>query len=85
MSAQGTVRPLPPINYVPVITEYSWWTSKSGLRKFVIVRIHWSFKDLNAPYRTGVEFLELDKTEPVIKTWDAFVKLVEAGEMVKLI
>lgn len=75
----------PPINYRAMITEYSWWTTKSGRRKFVIVRIHWDFDKDTKPYPTGVEVLELDKTEPVLNEWSAFIKLIEACEMVKLI
>lgn len=77
-----------PINYVPYITEYSWWTSKLGKRKFVIVRIHRDFPDEGCsctPQPSHVEVLEIDKTEPVVRSWQEFVVLHQAGEIIKII
>jgi len=72
-----------PINYIPVVTEYSWWSTKSGLRKFVIVSLRWDF-DEKGNWPATVVLLEIQKTEPINYPWPDFVKLIEGGEMVKL-
>ncbi|MBS7565115.1 hypothetical protein KHS38_11930 [Mucilaginibacter sp. Bleaf8] len=80
-------KPLTPINYVPYITEYSWWRSKSGQRIFVIVRIVHEFADeacKEPPIPTLLHVLERFTQDPEITTWETFVRHIEAGEMIKL-
>ncbi|MBS7565136.1 hypothetical protein KHS38_12045 [Mucilaginibacter sp. Bleaf8] len=78
---------LEPINYQAYITEYSWWTSRTGARKFVIVRIRHDFPDeacKTSTLPTHVVILEVGKTEPLTELWTKFVQLVVTGEMVKI-
>lgn len=80
-------KPLAPINYVPYITEYSWWRSKSGQRIFVIVRIVYDFADDDHHDRlqpTTLHVLERFRQEPELTSWANFVHHIEAGEMIKL-
>jgi hypothetical protein len=73
-----------PVNWEPLIKEYTWWQSKTGERQFVIVRVGYDFPD---PVCAGkvipvrVEFLELHKTEPIRVTWTQFIELAIKGEM----
>jgi hypothetical protein len=75
----------PPINYLPIVTEYSWWSNGPGTRKFVIVRIHWDFDVLIKPYPSKVDLLQFEKTEPVQIAWSDFINYIEKGEMKKII
>lgn len=74
----------PPINYLAVIEEYTWWETKVRKRKFVIVRVHWDFDENIKPHPTNIELLEFEKTVPIKNAWTDFINLIEAGEMIKI-
>lgn len=88
MDANKEAAPLPPINYEPMVTLYSQWRSKTGTRSFVIVRLHYDFpddkcKDVAKP--VSLEVLDLKTDFPFAISWASFIKLVETGEMVKIL
>jgi hypothetical protein len=74
-----------PRNYEMIITRYSWWTSRSGKRKFVIVSIEIYWNDEANQWRPeAVALLEVERQEPIRHNWGDFIKLYDEGEIVKI-
>lgn len=77
-----------PVNWAPVINEYTWWRSRTGERRFVIVRKFYDFPGpdcVQEPVPVRVELLEMLKTEPFYVEWTQFIELAMAGEMVRIL
>ena len=75
----------PPEYYQSVITRFSWWITRDGSRRFVIVYIR--YDDPNTPGRyepVTVGILEVNREDPVDRPWSAVVRLVTSGQLVKV-
>ncbi|WP_342645024.1 hypothetical protein [Mucilaginibacter sp. CSA2-8R] len=78
----------PVINYVAIFAEYSWWRSEDLRRLFAIVRIHWDFPDPECKQElvpTGVELLEVYRSETTYLTWEVMIGHFDAGRLVKFV
>lgn len=78
----------PAINYEALISEYSWWRSADLQRLFLIVRVHRDFPDAECKQElvpTGVELLEVYRSEPNLVAWEVMVGHFDAGRLIKFV
>lgn len=88
MSVEDKEKTPPVVKYDQIITEFSWWQSRSGERRFVVVRLNYDIVEQDGqqvPVPMAVQLLQVFTLVPFVVEWNVFIDRFNAGELVKII